>query len=439
MGFAICCRLIDEFLLTRPQTQTLRLLFSTRDTRKSEDTLKRLNAHLQKTLREANGRTLGISLLLEARVKLEGVLVDMTKLLTVKALAEDLLTRGQRLDAVVWNAGLAGWSGLDYPTAIWQMVTDLVHACTYPTYPRAQVGLVADRQLGPAPSGDGKRATGDEPKLGQIFLSNVFGHYMLTHWLSPLLPPSSRVIWIGSVSAVPDSFDTNDVQCLRSPMPYEGSKRLTDYLVLTSELASTRPYVSSFFHTGQQQQRPRMYLTHPGVAGTSISGLNWLLKFFMFAVFYLARFLGSPWHPIQPYKGAISAVFAALAPFSQLPDQEEREGKGKWGSATGRSGDERVARTETEGWGFCGRVGVVPPGSVTGIVGRYHGHRQTTQEMREQFEDDGWKVWRDMEELRVQWESRLGPVSVADSADVERGSRQLCNLRGQTTAYVVCS
>ena len=66
----------------------------------------RLNAHIQKTLREANGKTMGISLLLEKRVKVEGVLVDLAQLVTVKALAQQLLQRGQKLDAVVWNAGI---------------------------------------------------------------------------------------------------------------------------------------------------------------------------------------------------------------------------------------------------------------------------------------------------------------------------------------------
>ncbi|KAK5114429.1 hypothetical protein LTR85_010252 [Meristemomyces frigidus] len=434
LGFAICCRLIDEFLFTRPQSQTLHLLYSTRDTRKSEDTLKRLNAHLQKTLREANGRTLGISLLLEARVKLEGVLVDLTKLLTVKALAKQLLRRGESIDAVIWNAGISGFMGLNWPKAIWSLCTDLLQATTYPTYPLNSIGAVAQRQL-PSPNGKkseespGIAQKDDEPKLGQIFLSNVFGHYMLTHWLAPWFTPASRIVWVSSVAALTSTFNVEDLQGLQSPMPYEGSKRLTDLLVLNSELPSAAPYVSTFLpgpssnsKTASQAEsrsapRPKMYLTHPGIIGTSIAGLHWFLNFFVVASLYLARWLGSPWHPVTPYKGSISAVFAALAPASQLSDLEVREGKGKWGSATGVSGDERVARTEVEGWGFCGEIGKVPAGSVTGTAGRYREYRPTTREMREQFEDDGRRVWRDMEELRVEWEERLGPVRIEESED----------------------
>lgn len=411
LGFAICCRLIDEFLFTRPQSQTLHLLFSTRDGSKSADTLARLEKHLQKTLREANGRTMGISLLLEARVKLEGVLVDLLQLRSVKSLAEQLLQRGQKLDAVVWNAGIAGWSGLNWPNAIWSICTDLVHASTYPTYPVPIKGLKTRPQLG---KGE------EEPVLGQVFTANVFGHYLLTHWLSPLMDANTRIVWISSISAVPDTFSPDDIQGLSAKMAYEGSKRLTDLLVLTSELPSTQTYVQNFLPptNKQSQSRPKMYVTHPGVVGTSIAGLPWILEILMFAAFYIARWLGSPWHLVSAYKGAVSPVFAVIAHDSQLPDLEKREGKGKWGSATGVQGDERVARTETEGWGFCGKPGVVPQGSVTGPVGRFRGRKETTKELREEFEETGREVWRKLEKMRMKWEARLGRIEQEGSVDV---------------------
>ncbi|KAI7140858.1 hypothetical protein KC324_g16181, partial [Hortaea werneckii] len=207
LGFSICCRLIDEFLYTRPQSQILQLFFSTRDTAKSNDTLRRLNAHLEKTIRDANARTEGVRLLLQGRVRLEGVLVDLTRLSTVQGLAKQLLKRGEVLDAVIWNAGIPGWKGLNWPRAIWEVCTDLVHACIYPSYPVPDVGLLAKPQLQGNAAGQGGKAVagtapsrqGEEPKLGQVFLANVFGHYLLTHWLAPLLTPESRIIWISSI------------------------------------------------------------------------------------------------------------------------------------------------------------------------------------------------------------------------------------------------
>lgn len=359
-------------------------------------------------------------------MKIEGVLVDLTKLLTVKALAEQLLRRGEKLDSVVWNAGIPGWKGINWPRAVWAVCTDLVHACIYPTFSIPDVGLVAKRQVPFATSPRGKAGMTsaqreEEPKLGQVFLANVFGHYMLTHWLAPLFSSTSRIIWISSISAVASTFSLEDLQCLRSHTAYEGSKRLTDMLALTADLPSTSPYVSKFFATSREADKPKMLVTHPGVVGTSISGLGWFMSFWMMAAFYVARLLGSPWHPITPYKGAISAAFLAVSPPSQLLAEEARDGKGKWGSSTDVNGNERVGRTEVEGWGYCGEVGKVPRGSVISksvFTGKYRGHRETTREMREQFEDDGRRAWKDMEELRLDWEARLGSVSAEATQDL---------------------
>ncbi|KAF2770457.1 3-keto-steroid reductase [Teratosphaeria nubilosa] len=435
LGFSICCRLIDEFLYSRPQSQSLHLLFSTRSPRKSAETLTRLNAHLQKTLRKANTHEApGLSKLIEARFKIEGVQCDLTKLLTVKALAEDLLRRSETLDVVIWNAGIAGWKGRNWPKAIWDVTTKWVEACTYPEYNIADVGLLADRQTQPTTrqegaKGNAQAVTEDEPKLGQVFLANVFGHYMLTHWLSPLLTADSRIVWVSSVSAIARTFHVDDIQGLKSLTAYEGSKRLTDLLVLTSELPSTQPYLRSFLPASspttqsvKDEDRPKMILTHPGVVATSIAGLNFIMTGLMLITFYICRLLGSPWHPVDPYKGSISAVFAALAPPDQLLDYETRDGKGKWGSATSVFGDERVARTEVEGWHFCGLVGKMVAGAIStgnkmgGLLGGSV-HRETDQERREQFEVDAITCWREMENLRVEWEKRLGPVRFEESED----------------------
>ncbi|KAK3707941.1 3-keto-steroid reductase [Vermiconidia calcicola] len=425
LGFAICCRLIDEFLFTRPQSQTLHLLYSTRDSKKGEDTLKRLNAHLQTTLRRANGKAaVGISLLLEARIKLEGVLVDLTKLLTVKALAKQLLARGQHLDAVVWNAGVAGWTGINWLKAAWEILTRFSQATTYPHFMGCDVGALTKRQVG----GYGNVHMFPEPRLGQVFCANVFGHYMLTHWLSPLMGAESRVVWISSLSATPDLFSLEDIQAIEAEMAYESSKRLTDLLVLTAELPSTQSYTRPFFNQPPSRatstkpdsaRAPQMYITHPGVVATSIADLNAFLAFGMIAFMYIARWIGSPWHPITPYKGAVSAAFAVLAPPSQLSDLEAREGKGKWGSAADVFGDERVVRTEIEGWGFGGEPGSpAPSGSISSRRREYKG--PATKDSREEFEEAGRRCWREMEELRVEWEKRLGRVEIdaGASADV---------------------
>lgn len=331
----------------------------------------------------------------------------------MKILAEELLGIGERFDAVVWNAGVAGWKGINWFGAIWSVLTQLGQAVTFPDYMVCDVGKRAGRQVQKQKDSEGfeGKVEEEEPALGEVFTANVFGHYMLTHWISPLLDQESRIVWISSTGAVHDAFRVEDIQGLKSLVAYESSKRLTELLALTAELPSTRTFTRDFFSTasqGAEDQRPRMLVTHPGVVATSISGLHWFLSIFMTLAFHLARILGSPWHAIDPYKGAVSMAFAVLSP--QIVELEEREGKGKWGSAANNRGEERVARTEVEGWGYCGKPGVVPPGSAT--TGLYAKRKETTEESREEFEDIGRAVWREMEAMRVDWERRLGPLNV---------------------------
>jgi 3-keto steroid reductase len=345
---------------------------------------------------------MGISLLLEKRVKVEGVLVDLAQLVTVKALAQQLVRRGQKLDAVVWNAGIGGWTGTNWPRAIWTLLTDMMQASTWPTYQNSEVGSLAKQKGIPA----SEKST-PAPALGQVFAANVFGHYMLTHWLSSLFTSTSRIVWVGSVTALPHFFSLSDLQCLRTHDAYESSKRLTDLLVLTSDLPSTKPYTETFFSSNPP---PKMYVTHPGILATSIAAVFWLIEPFMIGFFYLARWLGSPWHTVTAYKAAVSPCFCVLAPAAQLDDLEARDGKGKWGSAINSAGDERVARTETEGWGWSGRVGETPSGSVVGKLGRWRNMKVTGKEEREEFEVVGREAWKEMEALRVEWEAALGSV-----------------------------
>ncbi|KAK4994453.1 3-keto-steroid reductase [Elasticomyces elasticus] len=451
LGFAICCRLITEFLSTRPQTQTLRLILTTRSRTKCHDTLARLRAHLQSVLREANGKTLGISLLLEPRIHLEGETVELTSLLGVKTLAGRLLARRQKIDCLICNAGIGGWKGMDWPRAIWTILTDLLNAATYPTFKRGYVGLRTKRQIPPDDYGKQLRSSSrslretekEEPVLGEVFTANVFGHYMLAHWIAPLLRSNTasasgeeeraRIIWISSLEAYPHALDMEDLQGLKTDMAYESSKRLTDLLVLTAGLPPTRPYVSSYFSATphpntssidsqgpgeQQKDRPVMYLSHPGICGTAITALPSILIFFMNLSFYLARLLGSPWHTTTAWSGACAPVWLALSPHSLLEGLERKGGKGKWGSATNTSGADRVIRTEVSGWGWGGQVGEKVDGGMRMKRGRWRGMKELTQEGREDFELLGAEVWKKMEGLRMEWEERLSGLPEDSSEEV---------------------
>lgn len=384
---------------------------------------------------------MGISLLLEPRIQLEGELVDLTSLATVKALARRLQEKGQHIDVLILNAGIGGWSGIAWFTAIWSILTDWAQAVTYPTYKLGYTGSVAKTQLAGIRKGkttqQQEQEQTQEPPLGEVFTANVFGHYLLSHLVAPLMTggtsttttDNGRIIWISSIEAYAHSLSLSDLQGLHTDASYESSKRLTDLLVLTSELPSTKSYVSAYLSTSpnistpssplssqqQQQQQssssspspPKLFLVHPGVCATSIAGLNPLLHALMLAAFYIARWLGSPWHPISPYLGACSAVWLALTPLPALADLEASGGKAKWGSSTDVGGSERVIRTEVAGWGWGGRVGERADGAMRILGGRYRGLETVTGEAREEFEETGRVVWREMEGLRREWEDRL--------------------------------
>lgn len=377
-------------------------------------------------------------MLLERRIRLEAEQVELTSLVSVKRLARRLRKRGEqeglRIDALVCNAGIGGWEGFDMLKATWGLLTDLIDTVTYPRYKTGGKGWVTKPQMaGAEGEAEGKEEGVDRDRdrdtdstLGEVFTANVFGHYLLAHDLVPLMSSTTpdqhpgRIVWVSSIEAYPHSLDLDDLQGLHTTESYESSKRLTDVLVLSSELPSTQQWVSPYLslpgssksqdQDGQELRRPKMYLSHPGVCGTSIAALPKLLEYCMFAVFYVARLLGSPWHCVSSYLGAVSVVWLALTPAAQLEELEHEEGKAKWGSACDVRGDERVIRTEVSGWGWGGRVGEVPDGGLRSAKGRWRGMRTVSKESREEFEETGRKVWRAMEELRVKWESRLEGV-----------------------------
>jgi 3-keto steroid reductase len=57
------------------------------------------------------------------------------------------------------------------------------------------------------------------------------------------------------------------------------------------------------------------------------------------------------------------------------------------------------------GWGWRGVVGETDADLVKG---RKKGMTDLTIEQREEFEALGARCWRKMEELRIEWEDRLG-------------------------------
>lgn len=407
--------MIDEFLRQRPADQNLTLIYTTRSNRKGAETLDRLHDHISKSPRGDRTKN-------NPRITLQPENVDLTQLVTVRKLAETLKLSVPKLDAIILNAGLGGFTGINWPLAVWCNLTDIVTATTWPIYKLSSVGSTTGLQS----NGSGaKEASTPEPPLGEVFCANVFGHYLLSHLLLPILS-TGKIIWVSSIEPDSKVFNPDDIQGLKSPKAYEHSKRLTDLLALGANLPSAKSSVSQFLtppSSESSSSRPQMYLAHPGICGTSIIQLPYLLTLSMEASFYATRWLGSPWHNITPYLGAAAPVFLALSTKDEIdrvaslqaPCRTEDAHLGvsttaapvdgslvKWGSGVTRSGESLILKTEVEGWGYTGVVGeeIAP-------LGRKKGAANATKETLETFEEQAMRAWREIEELRNSWEERL--------------------------------
>jgi 3-keto steroid reductase len=333
-------------------------------------------------------------------------------------LAKRLRETTPKLDAVICNAGIGGWVDLYWGRAVWTILTNWKSAVTWPTFKKSGRGWVTKPQI---PRNQHGKKKVEEPPLGEVFAANFFGHYMLSHYLSPLLAnhrveegTKGRIIWVSSLEGYTHSVDMNDIQGIASEEPYESSKRLTDLVGLASTLPSTQPIVDEYLDVEDSETttKPRIYVAHPGICGTTIFALSYYLDYAMFLVFYMARWFGSQWHPVTAYKGATAMVWLALANQSLIDSMEAREGVGKWGSATDWWGSERVERTEVEGWGWGGRLG-----EWTKRKGRSPYAKDLTKDDKEAFEQTGKACWEELERLRVEWEKRLRDGGVAVDVD----------------------
>ena len=331
--------------------------------------------------------------------------VDLSNLISVRSLSQRLICTLPKLDAIILNAGLGGWTGIDWVGAVWGVCTDLVHQVSWPTYKQAAVGVITPPQK--------SHHHQEEPRLGGVFCANVFGHYMLTHNLVSLLKHGGqgKIIWISSLEATRHLFDVDDIQGLLSKTPYESSKCLTDILALTSNLPCTAPWVASFYDG--EPNLMHMYVSHPGICGTSIVPLPLPLFYSMLCIFMVARLLGSPWHTISTYLGATAPVWLALCTQADLDRaelpyrQNGGGGRAKWGSSYssrlgGADDDGKPASTEVDGWGFGGVVG---PAVVDEdrFRRRKRGAVDLSAEEKEKFEMLGRLCWQRMEELRILW------------------------------------
>ncbi|CCJ28223.1 unnamed protein product [Pneumocystis jirovecii] len=263
LGFASAIKFIDYYTPVAQSEEYLTLIITCRTKKKAQNTIARLKMHAP---------------------------LHLSEMESVEAFCKNLLLkRYEKLDIVVFNAGIGGFIGIKWLHAIWDILTNFVNAITYPSWKKQGISLKSKNQLG---------LIFQKERLGSLFLS------------------SSRLIWVSSLECQPSAFSVLDIQCFYGKLPYESSKRLMDiYHFATYEKLSYN-----------------QYLCHPGICRTNIMAehLNCFSTFFMIIVFYIARFLGSPWHTCTPINGAYSIIYCATE--RKVPRNI------KWGSGTNRWG-----------------------------------------------------------------------------------------------------
>lgn len=235
------------------------------------------------------------------QLEFDYLLVDFTDMISVLSSYYELNKKYNHIDYLVINAAQGVYSGIDWLGAVKQIVADPLDGVTNPTYKVQKVGV---------------KSVDD---LGLVFQANVFGPYYLIHKLIPLLKNGGKIIWISSLMSKPKYLSFNDLQLLKSPESYEGSKRMVDLMHFGT------------YKNLKNQYNIYQYLVQPGIF-TSFSFfqfLNYFTYYGMLMLFYFARLIGSNVHNISGYTAANAPVSCIMT--DQIQDKKVGSASTRWG------------------------------------------------------------------------------------------------------------
>ncbi|ODV98629.1 hypothetical protein PACTADRAFT_184753 [Pachysolen tannophilus NRRL Y-2460] len=295
-----------RFLETAPREVRITLIVTSRTLPRANEVIKEINDF---------NRT---KLCRPGLLDFDYLLVDFTNMVSILAAYYELIQRYDKIDYLYVNAAQGVYDGIDWVGAAKEIATNPIEGVTQPHYKIQRVGVK---------SKDG---------LGLVFQANVFGPYYFIHKITKLLQDGGTIVWISSIMSSPSYLSFNDLQLIRSTESYEGSKRLVDLL----HLATYKKLL--------KQKGIRQYVVQPGIFISYSFGkvLNLISYWGMILLFYVARWLGSPWHNISGYNAANSAITVSL-----LLDEKNFEQDVKYGSACDRSGKCYMVREQIDSTG----------------------------------------------------------------------------------------
>lgn len=297
LGMAICHRLIDE----TPQDVALRIVATSRTFRAVIQAVKTLQSYVWKNYPDR-----------KANVEFDYVLFDQCDMVSVYGAALEIKKRYPKIDYVFFNSSYSTLGGIDYVQATKDFFTQPLKAFTVGTFKiQGQVRI----------SRDG---------MGSGFEANVFSPYFLAMEILPNVQAANgRLIWISTSISLPEYFKRSDLGITDNLHSYEASK-----------------YELELLHQGTYQkllqQGVQSWLLQPGVfkSTTFVPTLNIFSYIGMFVMFYICRWLGSPYHCIYPELAANAPLFLALH-----ADPKKNDMSIKYGSGTTRCGKEKLMET----------------------------------------------------------------------------------------------
>ncbi|KAJ7666531.1 hypothetical protein B0H17DRAFT_1089588 [Mycena rosella] len=374
VGYGICRRLIFQLCLSNPpdswpqpwvrasdvhgsetpRHDGLTLIMACRSTQRAgaarEELYAELDAHIV-GLRAHPGYD-GHADTFRKNLQIEIEYLDLAKLSTVFNFATEISKRHTYISHMIFNAGVANFTGIDWPVAMRQVVFHFVSSITKPQYNLQSAGETSE---------DG---------LGWIWQSNLFGHYVLFRALEPLLnspayTADTRIIWSSSLESSPKWFDKADWQLTKTNHSYESAKYQIDLIAPLLDrraLALQDPTAPA-----PPSKRIRHFVSHPGISHTKISSAlvayGGFLDTLKLYAFYFGRLLGSRHHAITTANAAIAAVHLVLvsitfitfssAPPSNTESKTDAPGEGvplRFGSETDRWGNPEVGIEPVEQW-----------------------------------------------------------------------------------------